>query len=265
MPLSGKEFKADLAAGKPKFGIFLNSVSPFLCSRFTHAGYDWLLIDAQHGPVDNGTLLNMIHAIHTGPARVMVRVAGTHDRSGIQQATDCGADGILIPYVNNAQELEKAVGVCYYPPNGTRSVFAYGSEANDHMIVAYQVETADCVKNIDEIMAVKGIDIAFVGPFDLCLSLGLYHNGKYVPPQMFFSPEFFGALDKVDAAARKNNVSMGIFLANTARVEEFLKRGYRFIALGSDVPLAMEFATQQMGDVAKATKKLNLTWQKAKL
>lgn len=271
MPISGKDFKADLAAGKPKFGMFLNSVSPMLAARFTHCGYDWLLIDAQHSPIDNATLLGLINAIHTGPARVMVRVAGTHDRSGIQQAADCGADGILIPYVNEAEELQKAADVCYFPPMGTRSVVNYSGEANENMLVAFQVETKACVDNIDAIMAVKGVHVAFVGPFDLCLSYGLHcqQDGtvakQFNPREMFTTPTYYAALDKVDAAAKKDKVVLGIFLPDTSTVPEYLKRGYQFISLGADIVVAAIAANRQIDDVDRAAKAARLSWCRPKL
>jgi 4-hydroxy-2-oxoheptanedioate aldolase len=106
---TGSEFKADLALGKPKFGIFLNSASPTVAEQFAHAGYDWLLVDCQHGPMESVTMSAMLCAISSGGVKSMVRVAGYDDRNGIQQALDLGADGILIPYINTAEEAAAGV------------------------------------------------------------------------------------------------------------------------------------------------------------
>src|ERR1700741_2131720 len=98
--LSGAEFKKDLRAGKPKMGLFVNSHSPTVAEQLAHSGYDWLLIDTQHGPMGYEKLSAMLGAVASGGAKSMVRVAGYQDRAGIQQALDLGADGILVPYIN---------------------------------------------------------------------------------------------------------------------------------------------------------------------
>ncbi|CBZ27775.1 conserved hypothetical protein [Leishmania mexicana MHOM/GT/2001/U1103] len=264
MSAGGAEFKAEMRAGKPKFGVFLNSASPLLAGQFSHSGYDWLLIDAQHSPVDPLTMAHMIAAIRTGHSKVMVRVASTQDRAGIQCALDNGADGVLIPYVNNAQELQEAVSCCYYPTTGTRSVYqpqqcmnakgllGYVPESNKNVVVAFQVETAACIDNLEEIMAVKGIDIAFLGQNDLCMSMGLY-DGRYVFPQMYFSPELQAATDKLITTAKKHDVILGLFLFGTDRVGEFLEKGFTFISIGSELHHAMV----QAGTWVKALKDIS--------
>src|SRR5512140_1680179 len=107
--LSGAEFKKQLRAGKPKLGLFVNSHSPTLAEQLAHSGYDWLLVDTQHGPMDREKLSTMLCAIGSGGAKSMVRVGGFEDRAGIQQALDLGADGVLIPYINSAEEARHAV------------------------------------------------------------------------------------------------------------------------------------------------------------
>lgn len=271
MTSGAAEFKAELRAGQPKFGVFLNAASPLVAGQFSHCGYDWLLIDAQHSPVDSLTISNMIAAIRTGHSRVMVRVSSTRDRAGIQTALDGGADGVLIPYVNNAAELEEAVSCCYYPTRGTRSVYfpqqctnakgllGYVPPANDNVVIAFQVETADCIKNIDEIMAVKGVDIAFLGQNDLCMSLGLY-DGRYVFPEMYFSPELGEATEKLIAAAKKNDVILGLFLFGTDRVGEFLEKGFTFISLGSDLHHAITQAATHVAALKSISESKGKPW-----
>src|SRR5262252_5545534 len=119
--LSGAEFKKQLREGKTKLGLFLNSHSPTVAEQLAHSGYDWLLVDTQHGPMDSITLSGMLSAIASGSAKSMVRVAGYHDRGGIQQALALGADGVLIPYSNTAEEARQAVSCAQYPTAGTRS------------------------------------------------------------------------------------------------------------------------------------------------
>lgn len=243
--LTGAEFKNELREGKPKFGLFVNSHSPTVAEQLAHCGYDWLLIDTQHGPMGYETLSAMLAGVASGGAKSMVRVGSYQDRAGIQQALDTGADGVLVPYINTAQEAREAISCMLYPTAGTRSVYfpqrsmnkkgllGYAGEWNKNAIVALQVETADCIKNIDEIAAVPGLDMLFLGQNDLCMSMGLYEKYKF--PDMYFSPELQEATDKLRAAAKKNNVILGLFLFGTSRVGEFLEKGFPFISLGNDL------------------------------
>ena len=244
--VSGAEFKKQMREGTPKMGLFVNSHSTTVAEQLAHSGYDWLLVDTQHGPMGYETLSQMLCGIGGGGgAKSMVRVGGYSDRPGIQQALDTGADGVLVPYINTAQEAREAVSCTRYPTAGTRSVYfpqrcmnkegllGYAGAANDNVIVALQVETASCIENISEIAAVPGIDILFLGQNDLCMSMGLFE--KYEFPHMYTSPELQQATDKLIAEARKNNIILGVFLFGTSRVAEFLQKGFGFISLGNDL------------------------------
>lgn len=243
--LSGAEFKQQLRDGVPKMGLFVNSHSPTLCEQLAHSGYDWLLVDTQHGPMTNERLSAMLSAISSGGAKSMVRVGGYGDRIGIQQALDMGADGVLIPYINTAEEAREAVSCALYPTAGTRSVYfpqrstnkagllGYVGNANKNIIVALQVETASCIEHIDEIAAVPGVNLLFLGQNDLCMSMGLYE--KYEFPHMYTSPELGAATDKLVTAAGKNKTILGVFLFGTDRVGEFLDKGFTFISIGNDL------------------------------
>src|SRR5258707_15320547 len=123
IPASGADFKKQLREGTPKMGLFLNSHSPTVAEQLSHTGYDWLLVDTQHGPMDHEKLSAMLCGISSGNAKSMVRVGGYSDRPGIQQALDLGADGVLIPYINSAEEARQAVSCTKYPTAGTRSVY----------------------------------------------------------------------------------------------------------------------------------------------
>src|SRR4030095_6930000 len=101
--LTGKEFKAQLREGRPKLGLFVNSHSPTVAEQLAHSGYDWLLVDTQHGPMGYESLSGMLAGSSNGGAISMVRVGSYQDRPGIQQALDMGADGILVPYINSAE------------------------------------------------------------------------------------------------------------------------------------------------------------------
>ena len=262
--VSGSEFKNQLREGRPKLGLFLNSSSPTVAEQLAHSGYDWLLVDTQHGPMGNETLSGMLAGIANGGAKSLVRVGQYTDRAGIQQALDMGADGVLIPYINSADEARQAVSCARYPTAGTRSVYfpqrsmnregllGYAGKANENVIVALQVETADCIKNIDEIAAIPGVDILFLGQNDLCMSMGLYEKYKF--PDMYTSPELNAATDKLKGAARKNNVILGVFLFGTSRVGEFLERGFPFISVGNDLHHILTQSAAYVKDVEAASK-----------
>ncbi len=267
---SGVEFKKQLQAGAPKLGLFLNSHSPTVAEQLAHSGYDWLLVDSQHGPMGYEKLSAMLCGIASGGAKSLVRVGGYSDRPGIQQSLDLGADGVLVPYINTAEEARAAISCTKYPTAGTRSVYfpqrsmnkdgllGYAGGANKNLIVALQVETADCIKNIDEIAAVPGVDILFLGQNDLCMSMGLYE--KYEFPHMYTSPELGAATDKLVAAARKNNVVLGLFLFGTSRVGEFLEKGFPFISLGNDLHHLLTQAGAYVKDVEEIAKAKGKSW-----
>lgn len=268
--LTGAEFKKQLREGKPKMGLFLNSHSPTVAEQLAHSGYDWLLVDTQHGPMGYLELSGMLAGIANGGAKSMVRVQGYHDRGGIQQALDMGSDGVLVPYINTADEARQAVSCARYPTAGTRSVYfpqrsmnragllGYAGAANENMIVALQVETADCIKNIDEIAAVKGVDLLFLGQNDLCMSMGLYEKYKF--PDMYTSPELGAATEKLKAAAKRNNVILGLFLFGTARVGEFLEKGFPFISIGNDLHHILTQAGAYVKDMEAVSQEKGKAW-----
>jgi len=227
-------------------------------------------VDTQHGPMGFESLSGMLAGIANGGAKSMVRVGGYSDRPGMQQALDMGADGVLVPYINTAQEARDAVSCCRYPTAGTRSVYfpqrsmnragllGYAGAANDNVIVALQVETADCIRNIDEIAAVKGVDILFLGQNDLCMSMGLFE--KYEFPHMYTSPELLDATTRLVDAARKNDVILGVFLFGTARVGEFLGKGFPFVSVGNDLHHILTQATGYVKDLETISADAKAAW-----
>jgi 4-hydroxy-2-oxoheptanedioate aldolase len=268
--LTGAEFKQELRSGVPKMGLFVNSHSPTVAEQLAYSGYDWLLVDSQHGPMGYEKLSAMLSGISNGGAKSMVRVTGYSDRAGIQQSLDMGADGILVPYINTAEEARQAVSCTRYPTAGTRSVYfpqrsmnklgllGYAGAANDNVIVALQVETASCIENMEEIAAVPGVDMLFLGQNDLCMSLGLYE--KYEFPHMYTSPELAAATNKMVENARKNSVILGLFLFGTSRVGEFLDKGFTFISIGNDLHHVLTQAGAYVNDMEKIAAEKGKPW-----
>jgi len=270
--LSGSEFKKQLHQGIPKMGLFINSHSPTVVEQLAHSGYDWLLVDTQHGPMHNEKLSAMLGGIANGGAKSLVRVGAYNDRPGIQQALDLGADGVLIPYINTAEEARQAVSCTKYPTVGTRSVYfpqrsmnkagllGYAGNFNKDGIVALQVETASCIEHMAEIAAVPGVDILFLGQNDLCMSMGLYN--KYEFPHMYTSPELDAATKKLVEEARKNNVILGLFLFGTARVGEFLDKGFTFISVGNDLHHVLTQTGAYVNDIEKVSQEKGKPWKR---
>jgi len=229
-----------------------------------------LLVDTQHGPMGYETLSAMLAGISSGGAKSLVRVGGYDDRPGIQQALDMGSDGVLIPYINSADEARQAVSCARYPTAGTRSVYfpqrsmnkdgllGYAGNWNNNAIVALQVETASCIKNMEEIAAVPGVDILFLGQNDLCMSMGLYE--KYEFPHMYTSPELNAATQKLVENARRNKVILGLFLFGTSRVGEFLEKGFTFISVGNDLHHVLTQAGAYVNDMEKIAQEKGKTW-----
>jgi 4-hydroxy-2-oxoheptanedioate aldolase len=242
-------------------GLFVNSHSPTVAEQLAHSGYDWLLIDTQHGPMGYEKLSAMLCAVASGGAKSMVRVAGYQDRAGIQQALDMGADGILVPYINTAEEARQAVSCARYPTAGTRSVYfpqrsmnkdgllGYAGAANSNVIIALQVETASCIENMAEIAAIPGVDLLFLGQNDLCMSMGLYE--KYEFPHMYTSPELHQATQTLINEAKANNIILGLFLFGTSRVAEFVEKGFTFISIGNDLHHLLTQAGTHVTDLEK--------------
>lgn len=270
--LSGSEFKKQLRAGTPKMGLFVNSHSPTVAEQLAHSGYDWLLIDTQHGPMGYEKLSAMLSGVASGGAKSIVRVGGYDDRPGIQQALDLGADGVLIPYINNADEARQAVSCAKYPTVGTRSVYfpqrsmdkagllGYAGTWNNEGIVALQVETASCIEHMAEIAAVPGVDVLFLGQNDLCMSMGLYEKYKF--PDMYTSPELDAATKKLIEHAHKNNVILGLFLFGTARVGEFLDKGFTFISVGNDLHHILTQSAAYVADIEKTSQEKGRVWKR---
>src|SRR5271167_3481927 len=185
---------------------------------------------------------------------------------------DMGADGVLIPYINTADEARQAVSCTKYPTAGTRSVYfpqrsmnkagllGYAGNFNNNGIIALQVETASCIENIVEIASVPGVDILFLGQNDLCMSMGLFEKYKF--PDMYTSPELGAATQKLIDNARKNNVILGLFLFGTARVGEFLEKGFTFISVGNDLHHVLTQTGAYVNDLEGIAKAKGKSWKR---
>lgn len=237
---------AQIRAGKPAVGLWLQSHQPQIARIIAAQGlFDWLLADMEHTPVDLSTTAAIMAAVADysgGQCTPLVRVAqGTQYH--IKQALDSGAQGIVVPIVNTADEAADIVRFARYPPAGERGAggllphlafgeanhVAYLQRANEEILVAAQIESQTAVANIEAILDVPGIDLIFIGPFDLHISLGL-------PPALWSDlPPFQAAVQKVVAACQRRNIPYGTLSPNAAGVKARLGEGYTLVGMGTDL------------------------------
>jgi 4-hydroxy-2-oxoheptanedioate aldolase len=228
--------KQRLAAGEVSIGTFLALGSPLGAEQLAQVGFDWLVIDQEHGAVDATLTQYLLQAISTTDTVPLVRVPWNHP-DWIKRALDAGAYGVVVPMVNSAEEAEQAVRACKYPPDGSRSVGGvrprlyagsdYVANANDEIAVVVQIEHIDAVRHAREILSVPGIDAYFIGPSDLSASLGVTDTWN---PDF---REYWEALDEVRHIARDLRVPGGIHTSG-AGAAAMIERGYQFIAVGFD-------------------------------
>jgi 4-hydroxy-2-oxoheptanedioate aldolase len=211
--------------------------SPVAAESLAHLGFDWLVIDQEHASFDASLMTGQLQAISSTPTVPLVRVPW-NDGAWIKSALDAGAYGIVVPMVNTRAEAEAAVAATRYPPQGKRRIGGartslyggpdYVTKANDEILLVVMIESTTGVANAKEILSVPGIDAYFIGPSDLCASMGLAQTWE---PEY---PEFWSALERVQSAASGTGVAHGIH-SNGARAKRMVDRGYRFIALGYDL------------------------------
>ncbi|TXT42696.1 MAG: hpcH [Spirochaetes bacterium] len=229
--------KKALQAGTTVYGPFQGMASVAVSEILGAQGFDWILADLEHGQIDLETAGNLFAAIRRGGATPLARVSG-NDQFFIKRVLDAGAEGIMVPLVNSPEEALLAVRSCYYPPKGVRGLgpgraslyglemLEYAQAANEETLVMLQAEHIDAVRRIEEILRVPGIDILFVGPFDLACSMGHMDNPGH--------PEVEAAIETLLAAALRAGVVPGIFCAGPEAAARRARQGFRFVALGLD-------------------------------
>ncbi len=233
-------FKHDLAAGKLQIGLWSSLCSNIAAEIVSDSGFDWLLLDTEHSPNEIPDLLSQLQAVELGTATPIVRPAW-NDTVLIKRVLDIGAQTILVPYVQNAEEARRAVEATRYPPHGVRGVSVaarasrygrtpgYLAKANDEICVLVQVETGQALDQIEAIAAVKGVDGVFIGPSDLAASLGHVGNPQHADVQAAIK----------DAVTRLKAVGKpaGMLTGNEEEARRYIDWGYLFVAVGADVGL----------------------------
>ena len=241
MPAPTNRLKADLAAGKLLRGIWLNLGSGLVAEMAGHAGFDWCLVDGEHGPWDPVAIRDQLIALAATPAEAVVRVPVAEDWV-LKQALDLGAQTVLVPMVDSAEAARAVVRACRYPPDGVRGLGAmvaraagfgavpdYTANANAEICILVQAESRAALAALDEIAAVDGVDGVFIGPADLAADMG--HRDDPGHPQV--QAAIADAIPRIRAAGK----AAGIFLGTPEARGRAVDLGATFVGMGSEAAL----------------------------
>ncbi len=245
-----KDLKRKIKRGEAVLGCWLNLGSPLTAEMVGLAGFDWVLIDLEHGAGEEKDVLFQLQALEHTPAAALVRVESS-ERERIHRVLDMGAEGIMCPHVSNRAEAEAVAHGLFYPPHGHRGVAkmvratgfgknftAYAEQARDNIVGIAQIETPSSLDHLDEIAGTDGIDVLFIGPADLTMSLGIFGQ--------FDHPLFIDAMKATVDAANKAGKATGILLFNPDEYKRYYDAGIRVIACGADATFVADGARNMM-------------------
>jgi len=229
--------KRMLKEGKKTSGAWLQIASPFTAEIMSRAGFDWLIIDMEHGPGDILSLVSQLQAMNGTDTCALVRTPW-NDFVAIKRILDTGVHGLLIPYVNTKEEAEAAVRACRYPPEGIRGVAGspraqgYGQNVQEYLkcagdeILLIAVETPEAVANLDDILSVDGVDGIFIGPMDLASSMGYFCN----PAQ----PQVQEVIRTIESKTLATGKVLATTTATWEGAQKLYERGYQMLMLMAD-------------------------------
>ncbi|MFY9960025.1 4-hydroxy-2-oxoheptanedioate aldolase [Pseudomonas sp.] len=241
MPIN--TFKQRLKAGEAQIGLWLGLADPYCAELAANAGFDWLLIDGEHAPNDLRGLLGQLQAVAPYASQPIIRpVIG--DTALIKQLLDIGAQTLLVPMVESAEQARELVRAIHYPPSGVRgvgsalarasrwnSILGYLDQADEQMCLLVQIENLEGLARLDEIVAVEGVDGVFIGPADLSAAMG--HRGN--PGH----PDVQAAIEDAIVRIQKAGKAAGILSADQALARRYIELGARFVAVGVDTTVLM--------------------------
>ena len=238
--LQRNAFKHAIAAGQLQIGLWSSLCSPIVAEIIADSGFDWILLDSEHSPNEIPDLFAQLQASVRGSATPIVRPPW-NDIVLAKRCLDIGAQTLLFPYVQNAEEAKRAVESTRYPPDGVRGVAVasrasrfgrtpgYLTKANSEQCVLVQVETRSALDHLEAIASVPGVDGVFIGPSDLAASLGHLGNPAH--------PEVQKAIQDAVRRLKALNKPAGILTGNEEEIRRYIEWGYLFVAVGSDVGL----------------------------
>ncbi|MBI3105604.1 MAG: 2-dehydro-3-deoxyglucarate aldolase [Candidatus Rokubacteria bacterium] len=239
--MTPNETKRKLREGKPALGVWIALGDPLIVEHLAAQGWDWLCVDTEHNPIDLATVAAMFQAIGRYPCAPLARIPEVSEL-GIKRILDAGAWGIVAPNIKTREEAEIVAAYAQYPPRGRRSigsgrhalsfrtdVATYLERADDEILRVVQIEHVDALRNLDAIFSVPGIDACFIGPNDLCASMGLLPSLE--PPHR----EFEEAIRTILTAARRHGIAPGIHTARPETASRRSAEGWRLVGCGSDL------------------------------
>jgi 4-hydroxy-2-oxoheptanedioate aldolase len=248
-PLDHGRLRARVRSGEPTLGTFLGTASPVAAEVCAAAGFDWLLLDLEHGAGGEEQVRTTVPCAAAYGVPTVVRVE-TDARIRIGRVLDGGAAGVMLPRTDSAEQAAAGLSHLRYPPRGDRGVATYNracrfgldpaalDTADDEVLAVVQVESAAAVAAAEEIAAVDGVDVLFVGPRDLSHDLGV--------PGQLTAPAFVDALDRVRLAAREHGKAAGLLVSTGAAAAERIAQGFTFVGIGSDSTLLADAATAHL-------------------
>jgi 2-dehydro-3-deoxyglucarate aldolase len=233
-----RTIRKSLGAGSAVVGSWMQIPDSNIAEIMGRAGYQWVAIDMEHGPVSVSQLPDIFRALELGGTLPLARVASPLPIN-CRQALDQGAGGVVIPMISSASQLEAIISECHWPPRGRRGVGfqranvfgkffdSYLEESQEALVVA-QIEHVDAVNNLESIVAVNGLDAIMVGPYDLSASLGITGD--------FENKKFLDTLTQILKVCEKFKMPCGMHVVqpDTKMLEQRIREGYTFIAYGVD-------------------------------
>lgn len=256
-----KKLKARIYNGETLIGCWSNLGSSLTAEIVGLAGFDWVLIDIEHGAGSESHVLHQLQALEHTPAAAVVRVE-SYQRQRFHRVLDLGAEGIMCPRIYNVDEARLAVKAIRYQPEGSRGVARmiraadfgpgfdeYYANHKDNLVCIIQVETEEVLDNLDSVAAIDGVDVLFVGPIDLSIALNIYGQ--------FDHPKFVKAIKATAEAAAKNGKAAGVLLQKPEEFKKYYELGFRFIASGSDSAFVLNGARKTLETLNEAKKSCN--------
>lgn len=241
-----KNLKKRIQQGETVNGCWLNLGSSLTAEIVGLAGFDWVLIDLEHGAGSEKDILFQLQALESTPTATIVRVESA-DHARISRALDMGADGVMCPKIKTVEDAKAVIKGMYYPPFGNRGVAKmvratgfginfdqYYAESKENILGVIQIETVESLNHLDEIAALDGVDVLFIGPADLSMELGIFGQ--------FNNPIFLEAVTNIVAAADKAGKATGILFFNPDDYKKYHDMGIRFIACGADATFVADGA-----------------------
>lgn len=245
--------KQKLREGGAVIGSVLTFPEPLIVETMGAAGFDFLLIDLEHGALTIYQLQSMLAALRFSESMVIVR-APWNDAVWVKRILDVGADGVVLPWVNSRAECEVAVASAKYPPEGVRGfgpgrvaalhggVEEYARIANEHVLVLAQIERAEAVERLDEILTTPGLDGIMVGPADLAASMGYLHDME--------NPAVEAAILQILEGCRQHRVPFGMFTGTAEQARTWIGRGGQIATVGSDAGFVNEGIAETQREIA---------------